>query len=72
MHWRRRSGSAASAEALFLAGERHAVRDTADALDRIDGAEPRTGPPGGEEEEEEEEERAVGLRVQRSPWSPNE
>ena len=33
----------------LLAGEGHVVRDLADALDRIDQAEPRTGPPSPEE-----------------------
>jgi hypothetical protein len=33
----------------LLAGEGHVVRDLADALDRIDRAEPRTGPPTPEE-----------------------
>jgi len=34
----------------LLAGEGHVVRDLADALDRIDRAEPRTEPPAPEEE----------------------
>jgi hypothetical protein len=34
----------------LLAGEGHVVRDLADAMDRIDRAEPRTGPPTPEED----------------------
>ncbi len=46
----RRHRERAERRRLLLAGEGYAVRDLAEALDRIDRAAPRTGPPASEED----------------------